>query len=128
MNRSAGRWLVGAAMIAIGAAGWWYNWHLAETEGYFRIKLCVLAPLGVFGGLLAMFRPEFAGPLRGDSTKAHKLALFAVIAAMMLFSGIDFYRLKQSLTPQQPVITQWSPHRGTPSFRVPPPSVDKMRP
>ena len=101
--------------MLVGLAGWWYNWYLAATEGYFRIKLCVLAPLGVFGGLLFLIRPDYAGPIRPNSSRAHKFALAMVVAAMAIFSGIDFYRLKASLTPKRPAITKWSPERGTPS-------------
>src|SRR5215217_6597479 len=92
-NSSPAR-LVGLAMIAIGLGGWWYNWHLAATSGEFYIKLCILGPLGVAGGLLMLIRPEWAGPMRGDSTRAHKLALSAVIGFMFVASGIDMYRLK----------------------------------
>ncbi len=67
-------------MMVIGLLGWWYNWYLAATEGYFRIKLCLLAPLGFFGGLLFLVRPDFAGPLRPNSSRGHKLALASVIA------------------------------------------------
>src|SRR5689334_9930563 len=41
------RFLPGFLMMAIGILGWWYNWHLANTAGYFYIKLCLLAPLGI---------------------------------------------------------------------------------
>ena len=80
-------------MIAVGVAGWWFNWHLAETKGEFYIKACLLGPLGIFGGLLMLLRPEWAGPLRGNSSRAHKVALFAVLGLMAVASGIDFYRL-----------------------------------
>lgn len=81
-------------MMAIGIAGWWYNSHLATTQGHFYLKLCLIAPLGVFGGLLALLRPEYAGPWRPDSPRAHKASLIAVIVAMTAFSGIEMYRLK----------------------------------
>src|SRR5215470_9644252 len=64
---------IGLLMIAIGLGGWWYNWHLAATEGQFYIKLCLLGPLGLAGGILMLVRPEWAGPLRSDSTRAHKI-------------------------------------------------------
>src|ERR1700730_461706 len=50
--------LFGMLMIAIGVGGWWYNWHLAATEGQFYIKLSLLGPLGIFGGLLMLLRPD----------------------------------------------------------------------
>jgi hypothetical protein len=81
-------------MLAIGVGGWWYNWHLAATTGEFHIKLCILGPLGLFGGILAMLRPDWAGPVRSDSTRAHKTAMLAVIGLMLVASGIDFYLLK----------------------------------
>src|SRR5262249_8929589 len=76
--------LFGLAAMVIGAAGWWYNWHLAETQGHFYIKLCILGPLGIFGGLLMLARPEWAGPIRSDSTRAHKFALGAVLGLMFV--------------------------------------------
>jgi hypothetical protein len=105
-------------MMAIGFMGWWYNWYLAASEGYFRMKLTLLAPLGIFGGLLFLFRPQYAGPIRQDSTRAHRFALATVIAAMAIFSAIDFYRLKTSVTPNRPTIIKWTPERGTPSVSV----------
>jgi hypothetical protein len=94
------RWL-GLLMIAAGFAGWWYNWHLATTEGYFYIKLCVFGPLGLAGGILMLVNPDWAGPLRSDSTRAHKAALFTVIGFMLAASGIDMYLLKHSRSPAQ---------------------------
>src|SRR4029453_3669547 len=75
-NSSRAR-LFGLAMIAIGIGGWWYNWHLAAAGGQFYIKLCLLGPLGLAGGILMLTRPEWAGPLRSDSSRAHKIALTA---------------------------------------------------
>jgi hypothetical protein len=96
MKLAARRWAPGVVMMAIGALGWWYNWHLAHTAGYFYIKLCVLVPLALFGGLIAMMRPEWAGPLHANSPKSHKVALASLIAAIAVFSGVDMYRLKQT--------------------------------
>jgi hypothetical protein len=92
--------LFGLFGIAIGIAGWWYNWHLAATEGQFYIKLCLLGPLGIAGGLLMLVRPEWAGPLRSDSTTAHKVALSMVIGFMAVASGIDMYLLTHSRSPR----------------------------
>lgn len=86
--------LFGLLMIAIGLAGRWYNWHLATTADHFYIKATLLGPLGVFGGLLLLIRPDWAGPGRKDSTPAHKAALIAVIALMAVGGGIDFYLLQ----------------------------------
>jgi hypothetical protein len=110
---SPGR-LVGLLMIAIGIVGWWYNWHLLATEGHFYIKLSLLGPLGVSGGILMLVRPEWAGPLRSDSKRAHKMALFAVIGFMGIASGIDMYLLTHSRS-TRPSFTPWSPSLGTPS-------------
>jgi len=110
--------LFGLAMIAAGVGGWWYNWHLAETEGEFYIKLCIFGPLGLAGGLLMLLRPEWAGPLRRDSTRAHKIALFSVLGFMFIASGIDFYRLKHSHSknapPSRASVIAWSPSMGVP--------------
>jgi hypothetical protein len=88
--------LFGLLMIVAGIAGWWYNHHLAATAGKFYIRLTVLGPLGLFGGLLMLLRPEWAGPWRADSTQGKKAAMIAVIGLMAVGSGIDFYFLDSS--------------------------------
>jgi hypothetical protein len=120
----------GLLMIAIGIAGWWYNWHLMATEGQYYIKLCLLGPLGVFGGFLVLLRPDWAGPLRKDSTPAHKVSLVAVIGLVAVASGIDLYLLmhprlmhNRSAAPARS-ITAWSPSMGTPvGLATPPESI-----
>jgi len=112
--------LFAAAMIVAGVAGWWYNWHLAATEGQFYIKLCIFGPLAVFGGFLVLIRPEWVGPVRSDSSVAHKIAIGVVIALMAVFSGLDMYLLMNSnhRAPQRnlaPPQSTWSPDLGTPS-------------
>jgi hypothetical protein len=82
--------LFGLLMIAIGLAGWWYNRHLAATEGEFYVKLCLLGPLGLFGGFLLLARPDWAGPLQPDSTRAHKFGLIAVTGLVIVASGIIY--------------------------------------
>src|SRR5277367_3409288 len=88
--------IVGVAAIAVGVVCWWYNWHLLKTTGTFYYKLSLLGPLGLFAGVLFLFRPEWTGPLRKDSTREHKLALIAGIVFMVVFSGIDLYFLFNS--------------------------------
>jgi len=85
--------LTAALAMSVGVAGWAYNWHLLRTEHQFYPKLTILGPLGVFGGLLMMHRPEWSGPLRPDSTTAHKTALISLIALMAVGAGIDYYCL-----------------------------------
>src|SRR5436305_9003929 len=80
-NFTAAR-MFGAAMVVAGIAGFLYNRHLAATSHEFYIKLCVFAPLAVFGGLLMAIRPEWAGPYRPDSSRNQKIALFSVIGLM----------------------------------------------
>jgi hypothetical protein len=102
--------LFGLLMIAFGLAGWWYNWHLASTEGLFYVKLCIFGPLGLFGGLLMLGRPEWAGPLRSDSSSTHKTALLSVIGLMIVASGIDMSLLKRGQTlPRSLAILNSSP-------------------
>jgi hypothetical protein len=114
-------------MILVGIAGWWYNAHLAATTGQFWIKLCILGPLGVFGGLVMLLRPDWAGPWRKDSTPAHKAALITVIALVAVTSGMTFYLLKRpSASAKSPVI-HWTPAMGTPvlpASRVAPPAMN----
>ena len=85
--------LIGVAAMLVGIGAWWYNWHELLTTGGFYIKLTLLGPLGFFGGLLLLWRPEWAGPVRPHSSKAHKTALFVLIALMAITGGIDFYLL-----------------------------------
>jgi hypothetical protein len=110
--------LFGFAMILAGIGGWFYNHHLATTEGEFYIRLCVFSPLAVFGGLLFLVRPEWTGPLRKDSPNGHKISLCVVIGLMALFSGLDMYSLMsggQQQKFQPPSRANWSPNLGTPS-------------
>jgi hypothetical protein len=107
-------------MMALGAAGWWYNWHLASARGEFSIKLCVFVPLALAGGLLLAVRPDWAGPWRADSTRSRKIAMIAVIVVMAVGSAIEFFSLRQVLeqrAPRQKVIA-WSPEMGTPTIPV----------
>jgi hypothetical protein len=85
--------LTAIACILVGIASWWYNWHDVKTSGTFSYKLTLLGPLGLVAGVLFFFKPEWTGPLRRDSTREHKIALFAGIAFMLVLSAIDFYFL-----------------------------------
>jgi hypothetical protein len=109
--------LFGILMIAAGFAGWWYNRHLAATQGQFYIKLCVFVPLAIFGGLLMAVRPDLAGPLRPGSTRPQKAALFTIIGLMAVLSGMEFFHLKQATT-RKVVYTPWTPAMGTPYLPV----------
>ncbi len=91
--------LFGVLMIIVGLAGWWCNWHLAKTEGHFYIKLCILGPLGLFGGLLVMVRPDWMGPLGKGATRAHKTAVIGLIAVIAVVSGIDYLPAGPPLRP-----------------------------
>jgi len=106
--------LFGLAMMIAGIAGWYYNRHLAATEGAFYIRLCVFAPLGVFGGLLILLRPDWIGPIRKDSSRAQKTSLCAVLGLMAVFSGLDMYTLTSRQHPQPSKIIHWTPEMGTP--------------
>jgi hypothetical protein len=120
-GRPAVRWrsqLFGLIMIAAGIAGWCYNHHLAASEGKFYIRLCVFAPLGVFGGLLMLLRPEWAGPLKKNSPIAQKAAVGVVIGLMAIASGVDLYWLNSAPAAaryRQPSRATWSPAVGTPA-------------
>jgi hypothetical protein len=85
--------LMGLLMIVIGLAGIWYNWHLAVAQGHFYIKLCVLGPLGLFGGVLVCIRPDWAGPWRSENSRDQKTALISVAAVIFIASGIEMYLL-----------------------------------
>jgi hypothetical protein len=85
--------IFGLVGILVGIGAWWWTWHDVAAHGTFSIRLTLLGPLGFFGGLLALVRPEWTGPLRNDSSKAHKTALIVLIALMCVAGGIDFYLL-----------------------------------
>ncbi len=114
--------LIGLLMIAVGIAAWWYNWHLATTEGSFYFKLSLMGPLGVFGGILMLIRPEWTGGLKSDSTTAHKLALFAMIGLMIVTSGIDMYLLKTLHAPDSLIERSrgWLSYFGSPAVSTAP--------
>lgn len=107
--------IFGAVMIVLGIGGWWYNRQLAALTGQFYIKLCIFGPLGVAGGLLMAVRPDLAGPMRPNSTRAHKAALFTVIGLMAVVSGYEFFHLKTA-TARKVTYTPWTPGMGTPQL------------
>lgn len=110
--------LFGLIMIFAGIGGWYYNHHLAAAEGEFYIRLFVFAPLGIFGGILLLLRPEWVGPIRKNSLRAQKVSLGVVIGLMAVISGIDMYLLTRTRAPERfhaPSRTNWSPDLGTPA-------------
>ena len=108
--------LFGLSAMVLGAIGWWYNEHLAATQGEFWIKLCVFVPLALAGGLLMLVRPEYAGPWRKENPRAQKTAVIAVVAFMAIGSGIEFYRLQQLRARQLPrqTVIKWTSEMGRP--------------
>src|SRR6476646_2423049 len=100
--------LFGLLFILAGIAGWWYNRHLAATQGQFYIKLCLFGPLGVSGGLLMLIRHDWAGPLRPGSTRAQKVALFSVLGFMAIGSGLEMYHMLRPAK-RPPAYTPWTP-------------------
>lgn len=53
--------LFGLAMMLLGIAGWWYNWHLAATQGEFAWALePSVAPQDVAGCLIENLMAEMA--------------------------------------------------------------------
>ena len=85
--------LIGVLLIVVGIAAWWYNWHQLRTEGVISVKLTILGPAGLLGGILMIWKPEWTGPIGPNSTKAHKTALVVLIVLMAALSGIDYYFL-----------------------------------
>jgi len=105
-------------MVVAGIVGFLYNRQLAATSHEFYIRLCVFAPLAVFGGLLMAIRPEWAGPYRPDSSRNQKVALFSVIGLMAVLSGTEFFHLKRAS--EVPVkYIHWTPQMGTPQGLTP---------
>lgn len=83
----------GAVFVLLGLFGFWWNWHELTATGAFSIKLTIFSPLGVFGGLLMAFRPEWAGPRQPDAQADQKIAVIAVMLLTAVASAADFYFL-----------------------------------
>lgn len=67
--------LLGLVIIAIFAGLLYYDWHMLRQEGQYYMKLAVLAPLGIIGGIFVLLFPTKAGP---PQTGADKLVVFLV--------------------------------------------------
>ena|SRR6267154_1816747 len=86
--------IFGAVAVVGGLACGWWNWHLLLTQHYFYMKLGLLGPLAVFGGLLMAWKPKWSGPITKDSTKAHKTAMFGTIALVAVVTLINVYLME----------------------------------
>lgn len=97
MGRPSAAWgrtkLVGALASLASPALWWLNWHTVMTQGHYSIKLTILAPLCLFGGLLMALRPEWSGPWQTDASAARKITTIGLLALVIAVSGVDFYFL-----------------------------------
>lgn len=80
-------------LIAAGIWALWYNWHMAATEGHFSIRLTLLGPAGLFGGLLILFRPDWGGRMHKGTSSAQKIATAVVFGLIAIGSGVEFYLL-----------------------------------
>lgn len=116
MSGSTSIRLFGLLFLVLGFAGWWYNWHLAATRHEFYIKLCIFGPFAIFGGLLMILRPDWAGPVQAGSSKAQKTALIALIAGVFIMSGVDFYRLKNYQQPARRPLAKVPVAAGRPTL------------
>ena len=109
--------LFGLLLIAVGVGAWWYNWYTAATAGEFSLRLTILGPAGVFGGLLLLLRPDWSGRLHTGSSPAQKIALFSVMGLIAVGAGVDYYLLKGGAPPRAPLSTiprmAWSPAPST---------------
>ena len=96
--------LFGLFMIFAGIAGWFYNHHLAATEGEFYIRLCVFSPLGVF-------RLDIPDSVTARLDRPHPTQQFARPKNVALgrhwdysgdkVSGIDMFSLTSAHTPKR---------------------------
>ncbi|HEY3741655.1 MAG TPA: hypothetical protein VGL53_17505 [Bryobacteraceae bacterium] len=80
-------------LIAAGVWALWYNWHTVATEGHYSIRLTLLGPAGLFGGLLILLRPAWGGRFHKGTSSAQKVATAVVFALIVIGSGIEFYVL-----------------------------------
>lgn len=83
--------LLGLLCLAMGIGAFWYEWHQLTTGGRVSVKLGLLGPLGLFGGLLTMAYPEALGPLRPDSPQDQKRATYATMAVMVVAWILNAY-------------------------------------
>jgi len=77
--------------ILAGAGAWWYVWHQLITEGSYSLRLSLVGPFGLFGGLMLLIRPDWGGPWRQDTPTAQKLGVGVMMAVILVSLGINEY-------------------------------------
>ncbi|HKS29033.1 MAG TPA: hypothetical protein VJS44_14495 [Pyrinomonadaceae bacterium] len=80
--------LLGLVIIAIFAGLLYYDWHMLRQEGQYYMKLAVLAPLGIIGGIFVLLFPTKAGP---PQTGSDKLVVFLVFLLGAAAGALNLY-------------------------------------
>ena len=86
--------LIAIACILIGAGCWWFSWRQLVTEGSYDLRISMAGPFAFFGGLLRLFRPQWAGPLRKDSPKSQVAGIVVLMVVILVSEGINQYLLE----------------------------------
>lgn len=86
--------LTALAFILTGAGCWWYVWHQLLTEGSYDLRASIVAPVGVFGGLLMLFWPQFCGPWREDGPEGQKISNIVTVALMLSAYAVNNYLMQ----------------------------------
>jgi hypothetical protein len=71
---------------------WWYNWREVTVERVTTIRPTI-GILCILGGLMGFWKPEWLGPIRANSTSAHKKGMFMFMFLALALTGIDYYYL-----------------------------------
>ncbi|HEX8177630.1 MAG TPA: hypothetical protein VF543_21250 [Pyrinomonadaceae bacterium] len=80
--------LLGLVIIVIFAGLLYYDWQMLWQEGQYYMKLAVMAPLGIIGGLFVLLFPTKAGP---PETNSDRLIVFLVFLVGMAAGAANLY-------------------------------------
>jgi len=86
--------LTAIVLMLVGAGSWWFVWHQLVTEGSYSLRLSLLGPFGLFGGLFLLIRPQWSGPWRNDTPTAQKVGTVLLMAAILAALGINYYLMQ----------------------------------
>ncbi len=82
--------LAALVMIAVSAFLIYINWHELIENGRYYVKMAVIAPLGIVGGIFMLLFPEKGGK---PTTATDKFVAFLVFAIGMVAGIINLYMM-----------------------------------
>jgi hypothetical protein len=80
--------LLGLVLILLFAGLLYYDWYMLMEERQYYMKLAVMAPLGIIGGLFTLLFPSKAGK---PETNADRLIVFLVFIIGMAAGAVNLY-------------------------------------